>query len=438
MRSGIIVSLALLVPTAALAQGVKAGPQDAPDVNFQHKVDKAIKQGLDYLVGCNACSHFKEGDHHYQKNCNELILLTFLHGGLDEKHPRFQELFKEIMESQLERTYKVALMAMFLEEYERVKYQWRIHQCAQFLIDNQGPKGGWRYGNPSIYVEDILPVPTTTRRNVASRGRRSGSGNGVTRFDSSSPLHRAKPKVQRRILVQKKRDGQADVDHSNTQYAALGVRSCHDAGIVFPKDLMKLARQWWIDAQKKEKGVKKERLDLELKVQPNRRSRRRAGNTRVTQAALAEPQGWCYGKHDGHKAYGSMTAGAIGAICIYDYILEEDWTKNQDALDGLQWVNKNWSVTGNPGPHEHKDFAENTQHHYYYWMYGLERAGMLYGTELIGTHRWYREGAEELLKRQKGGGGWGGTVNTCFAILFLKRATARLIDVATTAAGGRK
>jgi hypothetical protein len=60
-------------------------------------------------------------------------------------------------------------------------------------------------------------------------------------------------------------------------------------------------------------------------------------------------------------------------------------------------------------------------------MYGLERAGMLYGTEIIGSHRWYTEGAEALLALQKADGGWGSNNNTCFVILFLTRATRALV-----------
>ena len=59
---------------------------------------------------------------------------------------------------------------------------------------------------------------------------------------------------------------------------------------------------------------------------------------------------------------------------------------------------------------------------------------MLYGTEMMGTHKWYPEGAKVLIETQAANGSWGaGTVDTCFAILFLKRAT-RSLGVATHSA----
>ena len=51
------------------------------------------------------------------------------------------------------------------------------------------------------------------------------------------------------LPVVKRRDGPDGGDNSNAQYAALGLRACHDSGIVIPKDVVRLARQWWIDAQ---------------------------------------------------------------------------------------------------------------------------------------------------------------------------------------------
>ncbi len=55
-----------------------------------------------------------------------------------------------------------------------------------------------------------------------------------------------------------------------------------------------------------------------------------------------------------------------------------DW--RQDA--GLAW----WWV---------EDGAGNS--YLYYYLYALERAGMLYDTSLIGNHDWYLDGAQVIL-----------------------------------------
>ena len=128
---------------------------------------------------------------------------------------------------------------------------------------------------------------------------------------------------------------------------------------------------------------------------------------------------------------GSMTVGAVGALSIYHYILGKPWKADLDILEGLRWCGDNFTVTENAG---------RGQGYHYYYLYGMERMGILYGTDHLGTHDWYREGAEFLVKDQNADGSWGGAkekgrtgpeVDTCFAILFLRRATKPLIDVAS-------
>ena len=55
----------------------------------------------------------------------------------------------------------------------------------------------------------------------------------------------------------------------------------------------------------------------------------------------------------------------------------------------------------------------------------------LLGLQLVGSHRWYSEMGQELLNRQRTDGSWRtresarghDVLDTCFALLFLKRAT---------------
>jgi hypothetical protein len=112
-------------------------------------------------------------------------------------------------------------------------------------------------------------------------------------------------------------------------------------------------------------------------------------------------------------------------------MLKRDWRQDPVVLDGIAWLNQNFTVSTNPGKYPE-------WHHYY--LYALERVGMLYNTWMIGSHDWYREGANLLLDAQRADGSWQGasafrdgggpTWDTCFAILFLKRAT-RSLDVAS-------
>ncbi len=426
--------LAILVALPATAQQQPNPNQPFPQWEVdQMKVDKAIEKGV---------AHLKAGDHtalrkHAERDVSdcELVLYTYVHAGVPQDDPAFKTLFDDMIKRQMQATYCVSLQAMILEDLDRVKWQKRIAACAQFLLDNQCTNGQWTYGSPSIYVEEMDATPTGgTKKDVPS----GPGGDKVKSFESLPPAHglKQKPKVGKHIKVEKKRDGPAGGDNSNTQYAALGLRACHDAGIDLPPAVIDKAMTWWRTSQKEDKDAKPEKL-IEGGVNGPEVPKGPVGGGTVAGARVTEvqaaPQGWCYGAHADHKAYGSMSAGAIGSLAIYNYIKDNDegkkrsWKKDKDAHEGLVWLAKNFSVTGNPGPYEHGGMAENSKHQYYYYLYGLERAGMLYGTEVIGTHKWYPEGAKVLIEAQAAGGQWGdGVHDTCFAILFLKRATAPL------------
>jgi hypothetical protein len=132
-----------------------------------------------------------------------------------------------------------------------------------------------------------------------------------------------------------------------------------------------------------------------------------------------------------------MTAGGVGSLVIYDYMLRQDWRRDPAVRAGLEWLDKKFSVTCNPGVYEHAAREENSQHQVFYYLYALERAAILYGTDRIGKNDWYQKGAEALLGCQRQDGSWqsrdsGNEVSdTCFAILFLRKATRALPDVAT-------
>ena len=122
----------------------------------------------------------------------------------------------------------------------------------------------------------------------------------------------------------------------------------------------------------------------------------------------------------------------MGSVAICDYLLELDWKKDPSVASGLSWLTTRYTVTENTGPPQER--PAGTAEFYYYYLYALERAGLLCGAETLGTHRWYPEGAQVLvdLQRPEGSwehaGDWNKPVwNTCFAILFLKRATRPLV-----------
>jgi hypothetical protein len=96
----------------------------------------------------------------------------------------------------------------------------------------------------------------------------------------------------------------------------------------------------------------------------------------------------------------------------------------QGALGGWAWLDRHWAMD------RHALHPRGTW--YYYYLYSLERAAVLDGVKRVGDKDWYRAGAAQLLARQKKSGSWDDQekdqiTKTCFALLFLKRATAPVV-----------
>jgi hypothetical protein len=363
----------------------KVPGQAHPKVD-QAKVDAAIDDGVKFLR-----TKFKEMEQRFihaweekapEQDHLELVLWTFLHAGVTPDDADFARMLQKMLEAKLTTTYKVSLQAMILQKLDSEKYQWRIAQCGQFLIDNQCENGQWCYGHETE-VDQFKPPKEEPK--VETEGTPDAK-------PSNKP---GSTKVKLRpVPVTKKKKGCPEGDNSNSQYAALGLRACLEASVTIPREVLVKAKEWWERHQQADGG-----WNYEGK-----------GGTVV-------PPGQTSG-----TTYGSMTLGAIGALCIYRHYLKEEYKNDPIIKKGFQWYDTNFSVVSNPKYSEW----------HYYTLYALERGCDLYGTEFVGKHEWYVEGAHWLLGNQLPGGGWKGAgmetdvAATCFAILFLRRATVPL------------
>lgn len=381
MRQATILWLALaLAPAVAEAQAKKpAAPQGHPGVDPK-KVDAAIERGVQWLIANKPVVPVDDGGKakaprnrgvEIDKECtHELVLFTLFHAGVRPPHATFEGLLREMLDVDPNWTYRTSLQAMLLSEFDPTKYQERIARCAQFLVDNQCSNGQWTYGEPTAYPAWVA-TPSTAKP-VATR---SGSSR-------NAPKPAGPPKPRTEIRVKRQRGGPDAGDNSNSQYAALGIRACLEANVIPPAETLVLARKWWEETQEGDGG-------------------------------------WIYGKA-GRGPTGSMTAGGLGSLVIFKHCLKEPWAADAKVLKATQWITDHFSVTENP---------ENLKH-YFYYLYALERAGVFTQRSTFGAHDWYREGANQLLGIQDASGSWGGgVVDTCFAILFLRRATMPLTDV---------
>jgi hypothetical protein len=204
-------------------------------------------------------------------------------------------------------------------------------------------------------------------------------------------------------------------DSSNTQIAVLGLRAAAKLGY-------EVDEQTWLGVIRhfkllREKKAPPATVDLvyEGEVQPETKRVRAAAGFRY--------------RVDHAQPWGSMTCAGIATLAIVREELEHrksaglasvEAEVEEMILGGWAWLDRNWGMDRNPG-HPNGEW-------YYYYLYSVERAGILTGVKRVGEKDWYLEGAAQLLARQKESGAWdepgkGDTSETCFALLFLKRAT---------------
>jgi hypothetical protein len=233
-------------------------------------------------------------------------------------------------------------------------------------------------------------------------------------------------------------------DLSSTMFACIALFAADRCGIKTDSkvwnDMITYAMQ-----QQEEDGPEVERAVAQDKSRspdapkkPGDAEKERYGKPPEEKPVKDKSRGFAYIKGhsdpDEGQATGGMTACGLATILFSRHILfnrnDKLWASRdqkavqQSIYDGLAWLDANWSPSQNP-----KKQRKNVYHVYY--QYCVERAMDLIGAARLGKHFWYMEMGQQLLSRQKPQGFWHTnstlrpeeTLDTCFALLFLKRAT---------------
>jgi hypothetical protein len=264
-------------------------------------------------------------------------------------------------------------------------YRTRLAHCAQWLVDTQLAGGEWGYPGafqgPERMVEGMRVAPPPPPEDDGKPG-------------SAGP----------RIVITRRTSMTSDRvlrgDFSNTQFAILGLRACREAGIELPKETWTAALAYLRKFQRPEGG-------------------------------------WGYvvqGNQDG-ASYASLTcAGTCSVAICLSALGTKDVRGDAGVKKALAWLDKNFDVARNVGIDKSEVVGPSPWQ--YYHLYSLERAGRVLNLETLGKQPWYAAGATWLLKAQHTDGHWADDpgpagarppyfsfVDTCFALLFLTRAT---------------
>jgi hypothetical protein len=308
----------------------------------------------------------------------------------------------------LTHTYSISLCLLFLDRLGDREDEPLIRSLSERLLAGQNTNGAWSYGCPPVGEEEKQRLrEVLNKRKVAAD--RPPNGARLPGF----PFPQPGPPVGMWMAG-------AGGDNSNTQFAALGL---------------------WVAGRH---GVPIEQA-----------ANRMADHFRSTQM---EDGGWTYmtffrpagaPMFPGMSSTPAMTCAGLIALAIADgAVLEDarkrkpdaklpDISKDKELMKGLEALgtvidNPRGLKPQQPGP----PFAppggplpptERVGGRSYYFLWSLERVAVALDLKTIGGKDWYGWGAEILLENQEPDGSWKGEyaeggVDTCFALLFLRRA----------------
>jgi hypothetical protein len=453
-------------PPPKPARPVKPDEPKEPDNSppDQKKIDEAVKKGVNWLAKLQQ----KDGSFKtqyttsYPMGCTALALLALLKSGVNPGSPAIRKGFAYLEDLPLNRMYSVAIYVMALEALfapsekqmgrkgkpyitvlrenirrkARVGDKSKVSKCVEWIISHQ-QQNVWRYPTGG---EDL------SNTQYALLALYSGMRMGC----------RISPKVFRKagdyLIVNQEKAGE-EVKPFPVPAADFSIKELRK----LEKEIREALKKNRTEARKKDSDLKKSGPSTTVIEDPYSRFGVERGEHKMY------ARGWSYTApqppKEGQKAYpmyctGSMTTAGLACGVIVKTGLEgskyypKEYTKllNKSIRDGAAWIFKYFTVTKNPTS---RSTSGNT-HYLYYYLYGLERAGILTLCTRFGEHDWYNKGAKYILEQQKKEGYWEGYktparqpqpgqaappprppnhVDTCFALLFLKKATVPVVSI---------
>jgi hypothetical protein len=329
--------------------------------------------------------------------------LTLLECDVPATDPAIVQAVKALRPATVELTdtYSLALAILFLDRLGDPGDVPLIHSMAVRLLAGQDAQGGWSYDCPPISKDEVRRLKSLIQGRREPIVRPDPPGPGNRRFlppEIQSQLRHVNPKVR---LTQG--------DNSNTKFATLALWVARRHGMPVENALARVEARF-------------------------RSSQNGDGGWGYTLAVPGVRR----------QSFGTMTCAgllglAMGHICARDAppAAAPRGKESRPASDqhsgnlatdasiraGLVLLG---GLIGRSMDQEGQVPWFNPRGDEFYFLWALERVAVAYGLKTIGNRDWYAWGAEVLLARQQRSGVWEGqygeSVDTCFALLFLRQA----------------
>lgn len=368
------------------ATPVEVAPLIALTADEEAKTKAAVQKGVAWL----RAKQWPDGtwtSHGLPEGETAMTGLVLLEAGVPAEDPALKKAAAWLRAtlSRTTHTYSLALTILFLDKLKDPQDEDLLREIALRLVAGQRLQGGWEYNCPTLTAGEnaslLAMLNDTKGKDVAAHRRQHDEAwnrmpTSMRAVTALAPI----PKEQDPFYF---RQGG---DNSNTQFALLGLWTARRHGVP-------------VDAA------------LERVVHRFRRSQKADGS-------------WVY-NHTTDVSSPTMTCAGLLALAVGTG-LSDDRTQNAADSDA---VKKAFRVVGDQigWPGEGVKAPPPSE---LYFLWSVERVGVLYHKAQIEDKDWYRWGASSLLPNQRPEGFWHTNLghgsspltDTCFAILFLQRA----------------
>jgi hypothetical protein len=451
---------------------------------MQAEVNRAIDKGLAYLKGKQQLSGSWEGN--YTTAYAALPALTLLECGVPASDPLVQKAAAFVRghvrtTASNRETYELSLALLFLDQLGEEKDRPIIRSIALRLVAGQTPDGGWTYRLP-----ELAPKEEDALENFLQKTRPEDLGRVVQlpdgrRLDPAVLRPSDQKPLDRPVSSgQGSRQGNANGGPSGGQQGSSTPGSKPDSSAAGSKPFEP-------PPPKKEEERKKPLTQAEAKKEATKLPPRLRTVPAVVDATNRTFARAAVGRHTGSDNSNTQFATlALWAASRYDLPLERSLDALARRFQKTQTVAGTWNYhpVTNPGAqtspamtgagllglavghgvragkekvadkrvekgfhalagHIGKPFGADKKVRRMkrgtvrtsspinlYFLWTIERVGVLYNVRTLDGKDWYRWGAELLVDAQKPDGSWqegnyhgsGRTLDTCLGLLFLKRA----------------
>jgi hypothetical protein len=347
----------------------------------QKLVNKAIDRGVGYLRRIQRGNGvFGDGlalVRHWDAGFAALGGLTLLECGVTPTDPAIQKAARFVRLHSPRKTYEISLAILFLDRLNEAGDRPLIRSLALRLATGQRAHGGWGYFCPVLRKEQEQRLLKSLRqgKHISLGWRPANGGEGLHGY----------------------------ADNSNTQFAILGLWAGrrHDVSV---DHILVRTEKWFRSSQ--------------------------------------QVEGWSYtySLRPGRE-YGAMTCAGLLGLAVGRAVTrieakgelapEPSNAEDEGIQRGLRalaayLVDPTDGTTKAKGTRSRVWGKQGTLHFYFLWS--VERVGVFCNLKTIGGKDWYRWGVKVLLPAQSANGSWFGwgtgspISDTCFALLFLRRA----------------